>query len=306
LTRLRLRFLGLALLVVLPVVGLLGLTGELAVPVRFVLAAAWIVGTVFIVRSAVRAFRVEHEARERLEQLDQMRTDFVSMVSHELRNPMATIRGFGQMLRDQPELLQDARRQEAYDVIVRQVDRMASLVDNVLDVSRIESDTLTYAFVPYDVRGLLSEAVDEARAVWPGVPITLDAAHAPEHATGDRDRLKQAIGNVLANACGSSPESGEVLVRATVVGSALSIDVVDHGRGIDEADQGRLFDRFSRLRTTGPGGIHGIGLGLYISRRIVEAHGGSITVDSRIGRGSAFTITVPIEATGPAPGKQPA
>ncbi len=266
----------------------------LAVVALASLIAAWAVGTILIARPVARACQAEHDARLRLEHLDQMRSDFVSIVSHELRNPMATIRGFGQMLRDQPDLLEGDERQQAYEVIVRQVDRMASLVENILDASRIESDTFGYAFIPFDVRDLLEEALADARSAWPGRPIMLDAYDEPAQATGDRDRLKQALANLLSNACRYSDPSAEVTVRARADGPNLVVEVVDRGVGIGPAEQARLFERFARGRTQGTDGLRGAGLGLYISRRIAEAHGGRISVESTVGEGSTFAMIVPL------------
>ena len=254
--------------------------------------------TVLLVRWAARPFQIEHEARERAEQLDQTRTGFATIVAHELRNPMATIRGFAQMLRDQPELLQDDKRQEAYDVIVRQVDRMASILDNIVDISRIESGTFGYAFVSYDVRDLLVETINDVQANWPGHPIRLDAADLPARATGDRDRLQKVIGSLLSNACRYSPDGEEVLVRAQADRSSISVAVTDRGSGVDEARRERLFQPALRPTSSGSSGTGGLGTSLYISRHIVEAHGGSITVDSEVGRGSTFTMTVPLEPPG--------
>ena len=266
----------------------------LAVVGVLALVAAWMLGTIFVVRPITRTFELERRARERLEILDEMRSDFVSMVSHELRNPMATIRGFGQILRDQPDVLAGQKRHEAYDVIVRQVDRMAELVDNVLEVSRIESDTFTYAFASYDLRALLAECVDEARASWPAHPVTLEVPDALPRANGDRERMKQVFANLVSNACRYSDDGAGVIVRADSGPAGARIDVVDHGVGISPDHQSMLFQRFTRLRTPDTANIRGTGLGLYISRRIVEAHAGRIWVSSEPGRGSTFSVEVPL------------
>jgi signal transduction histidine kinase len=267
----------------------LGVVGLLA------LIAAWYVGTLFVVRPVTRALELERRTRERLEAIDHMRSDFVSMVSHELRNPMATIRGFAQILRDRREALKPVKRREAYDAIVRQVDRMASLVDNVLEVSRMESDSFSYAFTPYDLHELLAECVSEARAGWPSHTITLDAPSDASSMRGDRDRLKQVMLNLVSNACRYSAEGTAVVVRAALHDSTATIDVVDEGAGIAPQHQALLFQRFARLRTPDTANVRGTGLGLYISRRIVEAHGGRIGVESEPGRGSTFSVTLPFE-----------
>jgi signal transduction histidine kinase len=272
----------------------LALVGMLA------LGAAWYVGTLFIVRPVTRAIELERQARERLEQVDRMRSDFVSMVSHELRNPMATIRGFAQILQLQSGKLDKEKRLEAYEVIVRQVDRMAALVDNVLEVSRMESDSFSYAFTPYDLRALLAECVQETQAGWPSHPILLESPGDGTPMRGDRDRIKQVVLNLTSNACRYSPPATPVVVRATTDTSSATIEVVDEGSGIAPEYQPLLFQRFARLRTPDTANVRGTGLGLYISRRIVEAHGGSIAVESRPGRGSTFSVTLPFVPHSPA------
>ena len=259
------------------------------------LIAAWFFGREFVVRPVTSALHGERQAVERLEQVDQMRTDFVSMVSHELRNPLATVRGFGQLLRDRPDSIPDEQRHQAYEVIVRQVDRMASLIDNVLDVSRLESDTFSYAFVPYEPARLLEETAEEARGAWTKHQIVVDSNHELPSANGDSDRLKQVLLNLVSNACRYSPEGSTVTLSAKSAGTNVRIDVVDQGPGIPAESLSLLFNRYARLRTPDTKTVRGTGLGLYISRRIVEAHGGRITVESEPGRGSTFSVEVPVD-----------
>ncbi len=260
------------------------------------LIAAWVFGTVFVVRPVVRAIALERDAVRRLEEVDQMRSDFVSMVSHELRNPMATIRGFAQILRDRPESLAGDQRRQAYDAIVRQVDRMAELVDNVLNVSRLESDAFSYAYIPYEPFALLTECVEEAKVAWPAHRFTLDLNGTIPQGTGDRDRLKQVVQNVLSNSSRYSPAGSTVTVRAIADGPRLRIEVSDEGVGISHEDLGKLFQRFARVRTPDTAHVRGTGLGLYISRRIVEAHGGEISAVSEVGRGSTFIVSILLDA----------
>ena len=315
----RLRLLLLVLLAVLPGLSLIGLLivisssaafghedrtfwfGVIGLGVVGVLSliVAWFFLTALVVRPMTAALQGERRTVERLEHADQMRTDFLSMVSHDLRNPLATIRGFGQLLRDQPDSLGDDQRRQAYDVIVRQADRMASFVDNVLDVSRLESGRFTYAFVPYEPARLLAEGAEEARGGWPQHQIVVDAPDDLPPANGDADRLKQVLLNLVSNACRYSVEGSTVTVRARSDGTNVRIDVADEGTGIPPDSLPLLFDRYARLRTPDTQKVRGTGLGLYISRRIVEAHGGRITVESEPGRGSTFTVEVPLNPTPP-------
>ncbi len=263
------------------------------------LIAAWFFGRAFLARPATSALQGERQTVERLEQVDQVRTDFVSMVSHELRNPLATIRGFGQLLRDRPESFGDEQRRQAYDAIVRQVDRMASLIDNVLAVSRLESDAFSYASVPYEPASLIAETAQEARGVWGQHHIVVDAPDDLPPAKGDSDRLKQVLLNLVSNACRYSTEGTTVTMSARSDGARTRIDVVDEGPGIPAENIPMLFNRNAQLRTPDTQKVRGTGLGLYISRRIVEAHGGRITVESEPGRGSTFSVEVPLDPPQP-------
>ncbi|MGH2785621.1 MAG: sensor histidine kinase [Actinomycetota bacterium] len=300
---LRFRLVLLVLLAVLPALALvafetLGIAG-LAIVGVLAVAIAWFVGTTFVERPVAAAFRRERDAVSRLEEVDRMRTDFVSMISHELRNPLATIRGFGQLLRDRPESLPGEQRIQAYEAIVRQVDRMAALVDNVLDVSRLESDTFTYAFISFDPRRFVAECAEEARTSWPAHEIVVHASSRLPEVAGDADRLKQVVMNLVSNACRYSPAGAAVTMRAWTDGSNLRIAVLDRGAGIAPEDVANLFQRFARLRTPDTQKVRGTGLGLYISKKIVEAHGGRILVDSEPGRGSTFTLELPLRPPQP-------
>ena len=217
--------------------------------------------------------------------------EFVSMISHELRNPVASIRGFGVLLRDHLDQLSEDERREFVEAIVRQADSLSNLIGDVLDVSQMVAGRFHYASVEYDPTDLLRSCVRDVQAAYPSHRIRLDANELPR-AHGDPDRLRQAFLNIISNACRYSPERAPVSVTASAGDGRLVVNVKDAGVGIAPADIPRLFQRFERLHREELPAVKGTGLGLFITRQIVEAHGGTITVESEKGRGSTFTIDI--------------
>jgi PAS domain S-box-containing protein len=231
---------------------------------------------------------------------DRAKTEFVSMVSHELRTPMTSIKGYADLLlMESVGPLTDG--QEKFLSIVRSnVDRLTTLVDDLLDISRIESGRLELAAR----RMRVEEAVDrvlasmEARANEGGVllesqlPPDLSMVHA------DPDRVAQILTNLVGNACQYTPRGGEVIVSAEEKGGMVHVMVRDTGIGISPQDQGRVFDRFFRADSPEVQGTPGTGLGLPIVKSLVAMHGGEIWVESELGQGSRFTFTLPTGEAG--------
>ncbi|MFA5890241.1 MAG: GAF domain-containing sensor histidine kinase [Actinomycetota bacterium] len=244
-------------------------------------------------------FSRDHETVERLRELDRMRADFVAMVSHELRNPIATMRGYAILLRDRPERFSVKEHRRFTEVIVDEADRLSTLVEDVMDVARMEAGEFTYAFYPYDPRALLEESIEEMRSVAPERMLISEVPGDLPPIRGDRDRMKQVVYNLLSNAIRYSSDGTSVTVSARAEADTLVVSIEDHGIGIAPEDRPRLFQRFARVRKPGMEHVKGTGLGLYISRQIVEAHGGTIWVESQPRRGSTFSFSVP--ASGPRP-----
>jgi PAS domain S-box-containing protein len=225
----------------------------------------------------------ERRALERLQQ------EFLAMASHELRNPVAAIRGHAQLMQRR-----GTYSDRSVNVIVSQSDQLRKLIDDLLLASQIEADRLDLHRVETDVSAEARLAVEGVQASRPALRVTAPAE--PVVVLADQLRLRQVFANLLTNAIKYSPEGSEVVMGVIRRGEHVQVAVTDHGVGIPHDALPHLFDRFFRAE----GAAHqaqGLGLGLYISRRIVEAHGGAISVESKRGRGSTFTITLPLLGT---------
>ncbi|HEX2486040.1 MAG TPA: ATP-binding protein [Myxococcota bacterium] len=241
----------------------------------------------------IRAYEVERATAEELRRLSTLRADFVSMVSHELRSPMAAVVGAARTLNTRDSELDATQRRAMLAIIAREAERLASLVADVLDTSKLEAGTLGYSFEELDIGELVHEAVQAAAAGQAPVRLEARADGALPPVRGDRDRLRQVFANLVDNAVKYSPPGGEVRVSASARGSVVAVDVTDHGPGIAPEEHQLIFEKFGRANAAAPA-KPGTGLGLYIARSIAEAHGGSLSVRSAPGRGATFTLTLPV------------
>lgn len=220
----------------------------------------------------------------------QVKDQFLSIVSHELRTPVTTIKGYAQMLRrklaDDPE---DLRFAVNIDV---QVTRLARLVDDLLDVTRFSRGQFEIKRSPMDIRLLLEDVVSRFRIVAPRHHFHLELDSGTFEGMWDRDRLEQVLNNLIGNAVKYSNDGGTIVVATSHEGNDLKVSVRDQGMGIPEQDLERLFERFFRGSAEGSA-VKGLGLGLYVTHRIVEAHGGSVDVRSEVNQGSEFSFTLP-------------
>jgi two-component system phosphate regulon sensor histidine kinase PhoR len=237
------------------------------------------------------ALAVFHDLTE-VRRLDSMRRDFISNVSHELRTPLAGIRAAAETLQegaidDRPAAV------EFLGHIQRETDRMTQLVEELLELSRIESGAAPLRFAPVDVGVLAREAAQRfaRQADRAGLTLTASVEEGDLTVTGDGERLEQALGNLVANAIKFTPERGSIVIEAAGTPHEVTISVRDTGIGIEPDQQGRVFERFYKAdRGRGSGGT---GLGLAIVKHIVQAHGGSVALESRPGRGSTFSMRLP-------------
>jgi two-component system phosphate regulon sensor histidine kinase PhoR len=237
------------------------------------------------------ALAVFHDLTE-VRRLDSMRRDFISNVSHELRTPLAGIRAAAETL--QEGALDDrAAATEFLGHIMRETDRMTQLVEELLELSRIESGAAPLRFAELDATELARETVRRfaMQAERARVHLVADTHPTALPVVGDAERLEQALGNLVANAIRFTPPGGDVTVTATSQGDEVVIGVADTGVGIDPDEQGRVFERFYKVDRGRARG--GTGLGLAIVKHIALAHGGTVHVESRPNRGSTFTVHLP-------------
>ncbi len=253
------------------------------------LALALVAGLTLALRAASREMA-----------LSRMKGDFVSNVSHELRTPLASMRAFGELLRlgraGTPE-----KAREYGEYIEAESRRLSALVDNILDFSRIESGLKTYRFEARDLAEVVGETVRgfEVRLRHAGFRLDLAGPEAPLPPVAiDAQAIAQALGNLLDNAVKYSDGAKEIDVRLGSRDGWVYVSVRDRGIGIAREEQGRVFERFHRVGTGLVHDVKGSGLGLSIVRHIVEAHRGRVTLESEPGRGSTFTIALPVEGRG--------
>jgi signal transduction histidine kinase len=235
------------------------------------------------------------EEQRRLNRISAEREEFISIVSHELRTPVSGLLGFLQTTLDHWDDMQDPERRRAVSRAWANASRLYSLSRDVLDSSSLETGHLTYNRETIDFGEVVSTTTTAARELAPERTINLTIPDQPVWIEGDADRLQQVLDNLLDNAVKSSPPDGPIEITLTADGAAARLTVHDGGPGLSPDDLDRAFDKFVRGR--GQRTV-GTGLGLYISRQIVEAHGGSITGDNSPDGGAVFTVGLP---TAPAP-----
>ncbi len=226
-------------------------------------------------------------------ELDELKSEFVSTVSHDLRAPLTFIRGYATMLPMVDDL--GDKQREYVEKILQGVGQMSELIDNLLDLGRIEAG-VGLERKPCHLGAILVESVDSmrARASAQGLTLRLDPAEGAPVVAGDAALLRQAVTNLVDNAIKYTPSGGVVTVGLSVRDEQAVIRVADTGIGIAPDDQVRLFEKFYRVKRRDTAGIKGTGLGLAIVKSIVERHGGKVWVDSELNQGSTFCISLPI------------
>jgi PAS domain S-box-containing protein len=246
----------------------------------------------------VAALDKEREAVERLRQLDQAKSDFVSTVSHELRTPITSISGYTEMLQDGAagDLSDDQNR--LVDAVRRNGDRLIALADDLLTLSSFESGTITLERAVVDLREVVARAQEALTPLTSGrhVDVSYDLPAQPVNVRGDAGHLERVVFNLMSNAVKFTEDGGAVCLTLRASGEDARLEVRDTGIGIPVAEQQDLFTRFFRSSTAQERAIQGTGLGLSIVASIVHTHGGEIAVDSAHLAGTTFTVRLPLIA----------
>jgi signal transduction histidine kinase len=224
-----------------------------------------------------------------------MKSDFVSTISHEFKSPLSSIRQLAEMLQS-GRVPSENRRQEYYDVLVEQSERLTLLIDNILDFAKIEEGRKKFDFQLLDIGSLLQQIVsviqDQVRHK--DFVIRLEIEKPLPEIKADRESMTQAITNLIDNAVKYSGEARDIIVRAFEEGQYLIITVKDFGIGIKKEEIDKIFERFYRGGDELTRTVKGSGLGLTLVKQIVEAHHGNVSVESEPGHGSTFLIRLPL------------
>jgi len=245
---------------------------------------------------AVENLRLHEElkrANTLLQEYDRLKSEFVAVVAHDFRKPLMAIRGFAELVLEEPDIPTESR-QEFMRTVISETEGLARLAEDTLLITRIETGEFEYRWSEIDLGPFILDSVPLGLSEH---SILMDTPAAFPRITADPDRLRQVLTNLITNAVKYSPQGGSITIRCRERGSQhVVVEVVDPGMGIPSDQIARLFQKFQRVRTDEHLQVPGTGLGLYICRLIVEGHGGQIWVESEIGKGSTFGFVLPIDA----------
>ncbi len=241
-----------------------------------------------------RVLAMHDITRER--EIDQMKNEFVSTVSHELRTPLTSIKGYVDLILDGDAGDINEIQEEFLGIVKENSDRLVDMINDMLDISRIESGRIRLKVEPVNLADSIEGAVDSFRAVLNQTGRAVKT-RVPENlpvVAVDRDRVGQVLINLISNALKYSPEGGDVTISAKHTDGYVQVSVADKGMGISREDQKKLFNKFYRVDSAMTREIGGTGLGLSITKSIIELLGGRVSVKSKLGEGSTFSFTVPV------------
>jgi len=288
-------------------------------PVEISLSPNWIEGSLHVIASVrditerkavenrIQALREQYtaeltmkneqlEARNReVEQANRLKNEFLASMSHELRTPLHTIIGFSELLTEQLEGPLGEKQQRFVGHILQDARHLLELINEILDISKIESGRLELKRESFDFSQCVEEVLAGIRHQAATKNITLENKNRFQSSLyADRLRVKEILYNLLSNAVKFTPEGGRVWVEGSSEGGTLRVSVCDTGIGIPEQEHPSIFEKFYQVGDASGGTREGTGLGLPITKHLVELHGGTISVESRPGQGSSFRLTFPL------------
>ncbi|WP_423409538.1 ATP-binding protein [Heyndrickxia sp. MSNUG] len=240
-------------------------------------------GTIFVHRNITKEFEV-----------DRIKSEFVSTVSHELRTPLASILGFTELIMTR-ELKPD-RQKKYLTTIYNEAGRLTALINDFLDIQRMEAGKQCYESKEIQLLPIIKKVMDLQKVHSDKHELILDFAGGSDRVIGDREKMEQAITNLVHNAIKYSPDGGEVRVAVYEKNGLVNIEIKDEGLGVPPESMDKLFEKFFRVDNSDRRSIGGTGLGLAIVKEIIQVHGGEIKVDSEYGKGSTFTVSLPVQA----------
>jgi len=235
-------------------------------------------------------------ANERLQELDRLKDDFIATVTHELRTPLTSIRSFSEILHSNPAL-DGAQRMQFVSIIVKESERLTRLINQVLDLAKLESGNAEWHSTELDLNAVIQDAVSTTSQLLreSGVSLALDLPPAVPPVHADRDRLMQVMLNLISNAVKfCDPVRGRIEIGLRVLSEALQVDVRDNGHGVSSDNHELIFEKFRQVGDTLTEKPQGTGLGLPISRQIIQHFGGTLWVSSAPGQGATFSFTLPL------------
>lgn len=232
-----------------------------------------------------------NKAAVELNQMERLRQEFISNVSHEIQSPLTSIRGFAQALRDESLSAED--RAQYLGIIEAESTRLSRITENLLKLASLDADQVKFEPQRYPLDRQIRSLILACEPQWSGKKIDLDLALEPVEVNADADLLSQVWINLLHNGIKFTPQGGRIGVKLYRCDGQVEFAISDTGMGISDADQARIFERFYKADPSRTQSNGGSGLGLSIAKRIVDLHGGAIRVESAVGTGSRFIVTLP-------------
>jgi PAS domain S-box-containing protein len=245
------------------------------------------------VSGSIQDITKQKRVQERLAELNEMKTEFLEVVAHDLRTPLSVAAGYTEFLQAQWDDMDDVQRRKLVENVQRSLGRLNALVVGVSEVTRSESGTSSSDIRAFDLGEVVRSTVEDVTSVDASIDCRVEVGQPLPPAMGDQESIERVVTNLLSNAIKYAPGS-PISVEVVRDLDELRVSVCDRGPGIDFADQSKLFRKFSRLSPAREAGTPGNGLGLYICKTLVEASGGSISLESAPGMGSTFSFTVPM------------